>query len=173
LLQRLQITAILVTHDYADALALGQHILVMDRGQPVQFGTREELLFAPRSQFVADFTGVNYFEGQVVGNGQQPREIQVGATRLYATTEAQGEVSVSFFPSEVMLSVEEPHTSARNVLHGPVREIVHLGDRLRVHVDAALPVVAEVTAESFAALELEEGKDVYAFFKATAVRVSD
>ena len=138
----------------------------------VQWGTREELLFTPQSQFVADFTGVNFFEGQVRGNGPQPRQIQIGPAQLFATTEAQGEVSVSFFPSEVMLSLEEPHTSARNVLYGPVREIVHLGDRLRVHVEGDLPVVAELTTESFAAMGLEEGKNVYAFFKATALRIS-
>ena len=172
LLRRLQITAIVVTHDYADALALGQHILVMDQGQAVQWGTREELLLTPQSQFVADFTGVNYYEGQVVGNGAQPRKIRIGPAQLFATTEAQGEVSVSFFPSEVILSLEEPHTSARNVLYGPVREIVHLGDRLRVHVEGDLPVVAELTTEAFGALGLEEGKNVYAFFKATALRVS-
>jgi len=167
----LRATTILVTHDYEDALVLGDRILVMDQGKVVQCGTRQDLLFHPRSRFVADFTGVNYFEGKVKTTGTQPREISIGKECIYAATEVEGEVTVSFFPSVVILSVEQPHSSARNVFYGPILEVVHLGDRLRLHLDTPLPLVAELTAKAFEALDLAEGKNVYAFFKATAIRV--
>ena len=51
--------------------------------------------------------------------------------------------------------------------------VLDLGARLRVHLDGALPLVAEVTPDAFRALELRDGKAVYAFFKATAVRVAE
>ena len=171
LLKQMDAAAVFVTHDYADALAFGHRILVLDRGEMVQEGTRDELLLNPRSRFVADFTGVNYFEGRTAAGEGQPRRVQVGETTVSAVTEVEGEVSLSILPTDVMLSLEEPHASARNVVRGTVRDMVHLGDRVRVHLDAGFPLVAEVTAEACRSLGVRDGVALYAFFKATAVRV--
>ncbi len=46
-----------------------------------------------------------------------------------------------------------------------------MGPFLKVELDCGFPLVSYVTRESFAALELAEGKDVYATFKATAVHI--
>jgi molybdenum ABC transporter ATP-binding protein len=168
----LHATALVVSHDYEDALALGTRIMVMERGAVAQFGTRQDLLYRPRSRFVAQFTGVNYFEGRAVTHADHGCEIDVGTARLSAACDSTGDVSASFFPSDVTLSATRPDSSARNVFHGVVRDVVDLGDRVRVHVDGALPLVAEVTPRSFEALALAAGRPVYAFFKATAVRVA-
>lgn len=170
-LKRVHAAAVLVTHDYTDALAFGHRILVMDRGGAAQEGTREELLLAPRSRFVADFTGVNYFEGHAVAGEGQPRRVHVGGVVLSAVTEVAGAVSLSLLPTDVVLSHDEPRTSARNVLRGVVQDVVHLGGRARVHLDVGVPVVAEVTAEACRALDVRDGATLYASFKATAVRV--
>jgi molybdenum ABC transporter ATP-binding protein len=173
LLRRLGVAVILVTHDYEDALVLGRRILVMEKGRISREGTHEELLLHPRSRFVADFTGVNYFEGAVESGGDQPRQVRVGDAVLYAVTELEGEVSVSFFPSDVTVSTAEPHTSARNVFRGALREVANLGGRLRLQVEAPLPVVADITPDAYAALALREGAPVYVAVKATCVRVSE
>jgi ABC-type sulfate/molybdate transport systems ATPase subunit len=49
------ITVLLVTHDLADVFALGQRILVYDRGQVIQQGTRDEVFFRPQNLRVAEF----------------------------------------------------------------------------------------------------------------------
>src|SRR5918998_1165312 len=49
--------ALLVTHDFSDAALLGDRVGVIDAGRVVQEGTPTELAAAPRSAFVADFTG--------------------------------------------------------------------------------------------------------------------
>ena len=170
-LKRVRAAAVLVTHDYADALAFGHRILVVAEGRAVQEGTHEELLVAPCSRFVADFTGVNYFEGNAVADGGRTQRVHVGEAVLHAATEATGEVSLSVLPTDVMLSLEPPHTSARNVLQGAVRDVVHLGGRVRVHLEVGVPIVAEVTAEACRLLGIRDGVTLYASFKATAVRV--
>ena len=53
----LQITAIYVTHDQEEAMAISDRIAVMSRGKIIQIGTAEELYFKPRSEFVAKFIG--------------------------------------------------------------------------------------------------------------------
>jgi molybdate transport system ATP-binding protein len=52
---RWRITVLLVTHDLADVFALGQRVLVYDRGQIIQQGTRDEVFFRPNSRRVAEF----------------------------------------------------------------------------------------------------------------------
>jgi molybdate transport system ATP-binding protein len=54
-LDRLGLPTIVVTHDAADAKALGQRIIVLEGGKVSQSGTWEELSARPRSQFVAEF----------------------------------------------------------------------------------------------------------------------
>ncbi len=57
LLRSLGITAIYVTHDQGEAMALGDRIVVMNIGRAAQIGTPREIYFKPKNQFVADFIG--------------------------------------------------------------------------------------------------------------------
>ena len=52
---RLQQTAILVTHDLAEAAYLGDEIVLMNEGRIVQRGTLRELREQPARSFVSDF----------------------------------------------------------------------------------------------------------------------
>jgi len=54
-LRRLALPALIVTHDPADAMALGHRIAVLEAGQIVQVGTWAELRSAPATPFVAEF----------------------------------------------------------------------------------------------------------------------
>ena len=55
--------ALLVTHDFAEAAQLGDRVGIIDQGRVVQQGTPSELAAAPRSAFVADFTGAVVLTG--------------------------------------------------------------------------------------------------------------
>jgi putative spermidine/putrescine transport system ATP-binding protein len=57
LLRALGITTIYVTHDQAEAMELGDRIVVMQKGAIAQIGTPRDIYFAPRSRFVAEFIG--------------------------------------------------------------------------------------------------------------------
>ena len=57
LLRSLGITAIYVTHDQAEAMALGDRIVVMDIAKVAQVGTPREIYFEPGNRFVAEFIG--------------------------------------------------------------------------------------------------------------------
>lgn len=54
-----QLTTILVTHDQAEALALGERVAVMNEGAIEQLATPAELRARPASKFVADFLDPN------------------------------------------------------------------------------------------------------------------
>lgn len=72
LLQRFQITAIYVTHDQIEAMALGDQVAVMRAGRVEQVGLFQQVLHKPVNVFVAGFLGsppMNLFTGGVVGEG--------------------------------------------------------------------------------------------------------
>lgn len=57
LLRALGITAIYVTHDQSEAMALGDRICVMEAGRIAQIGSGRDLYHHPANTFVADFIG--------------------------------------------------------------------------------------------------------------------
>lgn len=64
--RRFNLTAVYVTHDQEEALAVSDRIVVMSQGKIAQIGTPHELYNKPNSRFVADFIGdANLIEGRV------------------------------------------------------------------------------------------------------------
>jgi len=64
------VTAVYVTHDQAEALALSDQIAVMHSGRLQQFGTPDEVYTRPRNRVVADFMGhVNFLAGNMEPGG--------------------------------------------------------------------------------------------------------
>src|SRR5689334_934626 len=57
LLRALGVTTIYVTHDQAEAMELGDRIVVMQKGSIAQIGTPSDIYFTPRNRFVAEFIG--------------------------------------------------------------------------------------------------------------------
>jgi len=165
--------AIMVTHDYIDALTFGDRICVMDRGRVLQMGPRDQLLHHPKSRFVADLTGVNFFEGTISSGSEAGLvEVWVGESCLHVAHERRdmGGVLVAFFPSEVTISRERPSGSARNVFQSQIKEIIHLGDKVRLSLNGAMPMCAEISADARREMSIGEGDTVYASLKATAIR---
>jgi molybdate transport system ATP-binding protein len=74
----------------------------------------------------------------------------------------------------VTLSLHPPVGSARNVLKGPIEELLPeppSGDRVRVLLATHPAIAAQVTQAAADALGLRTGVEVYASFKATALEL--
>ena len=66
--QEVGITAIYVTHDQSEAMAISDKIIIMDKGVVAQMGTPQEIYYHPVNEFVADFIGeANFLRGPMVG----------------------------------------------------------------------------------------------------------
>ena len=64
--QELGITAVYVTHDQSEALAISDLIMLMDQGAIVETGAPQEIYRRPHAEFTANFIGVaNAFDGTV------------------------------------------------------------------------------------------------------------
>ena len=168
-LGQLGLPTLLVTHDYGDAAALADRVGVLVDGRIVQLGTPAELVAAPASPFVADFTGVNFLRGVASPGRDGPTHVELaeGAV-VYSTDAGRGHVGVVVFPWEITLARSAPADSVRNHLTGRVAALTPVGNRVRVRVG---PITAEVTAASAEQLGLRPGEEVVATFKAAGTRL--
>ena len=169
-----RVTTVCVTHSPMEALALGERIAVMERGRIVQEGMPGDLLRRPRSSVVAEFLGLNFFRGSIGARHDDGLvDVRTAAGTITAIDPGgDAEVFVAVNPREIVLSLERPAGSARNVFGGTVVEIAPeppAGERVRVAVATAPPLVAELTQSAVAALGLAPGSAVFAAFKATGV----
>lgn len=161
---------VLVTHDPVDALGLADRVIVVENGRTGESGSVMDIAKHPKSQYAARFVGLNRIEGHgsSVGTHVEVRS-EIGSFYVVPDQPIEdGEVACVFHPSAVALSLEEPRTSARNVLHVTVREVTVSGGRARVDLGA---FAAEVTPSALEELRLAEGVPVYAAIKATQITV--
>ncbi|MDP2712474.1 MAG: ABC transporter ATP-binding protein [Solirubrobacteraceae bacterium] len=174
ILAEVGVPALLVTHDFVEAAALGHRVGVIDGGRVVQEGTAAELAAAPATAFVADFTGAVVLTGAAWRDDGVTRVTLDGGGELTSTDHAEGAVAASIFPWEVTIEPagEAAHGSTRNRLAAEVVSVTEIGGRVRVGLLTPQPLAAEVTRESLAELGLVPGRRVIASFKATATRIT-
>jgi len=126
LLRALGITAVYVTHDQAEAMSLGDRIVVMSRGRVAQVGTPRNIYFEPQDNFVADFIGtINRIDGTVRDGRFESRG---GVLPLGGR--ADGPLEVLFRPENAV--IREPESS---MFRGRVSGAFFLGDRTRLIID--------------------------------------
>jgi len=73
----LRVTALYVTHDQAEAFALGDRVAVMRDGGVVQVGTPDELWARPADEDIARFLGLSVLDGKAI----RPEAVAVRAAR--------------------------------------------------------------------------------------------
>jgi len=150
LLRRLRMTAVYVTHDQAEAMALGDRIVVMSQGQVAQIGRPREVYFAPQSRFVAEFVGtMNRLHG-VVRNGH----LEVMGGRVPWRGRAAGEVEALFRPERA--AIVDPGAGQ---VKGRVATSFFLGDRTRLLVEGV--TTGALIVETTDRRDFQPGQDVH------------
>lgn len=185
-------TTLQVTHDFDDALRLGDHVAVLADGRIAQQGRPETVFREPVSPFVAQFTGAGtVIAGTVVratdtGDGvgaavaasattERPRfaaTFRSGPLTFDVLAERDGPMHAVLRPDELTVHLEPPPpSSARNVVAGRVLHLERSGGAVHITVDAGVPITAAVTPASAAAMGLTVERAVWLSFKATAVHL--
>ena len=130
LLRRLHITAIHVTHDQQEALAIADRLAVMRAGRIVQVGRGEDLYRSPSHPFVAEFLGrVNRLErGQdAIAQGV----VRLGGTTLPCPGAWQGHATLLVRPEDIEVGAPRLDWAA-----AVVERRTFLGDRVQLHLRA-------------------------------------
>jgi iron(III) transport system ATP-binding protein len=133
-LKRLQrelgVTAVYVTHDQSEALAMSDTIAVIAQGRMMQVGSPRDIYFRPANEFVASFIGhTNILRGRLDGAGNAVELEGGGTLRCRTDGEAGPDVAISIRPEDIALQKTAPQNGeAMNVLPGVVTAASFLGN---------------------------------------------
>ena len=169
---QLKVTTIHVTHDFEEAVALGERIAVLGEGGIKQVGTPEQIFRQPDSEFVARFAMArNIFAGEVVERDDGNTVFRTEGTELIVVTDLRGKLHASVRPEDILISAEPLRSSARNSFCGTVTSITDKGSTLYLTVTLPPDFICLVTRRSFEEMGLAQGQEVYITFKASAVHI--
>jgi molybdate transport system ATP-binding protein len=154
---------LLVTHDPLDAMVLADRLVIVEQGAVVQQGPPAQVARQPRTDYVAQLVGLNLYRGTADGTTVTLDD----SGRFTVAEPATGPVYVAFPPTAVSLHPEPPAGSPRNSWPDTVTHIEQHAHTVRVRLDGAPPVLADVTPATVAELHLVPGTNLHATVKAT------
>ncbi len=130
--QALGITAIYVTHDQSEAMAISDNIILMKGGVIAQMGSPTEIYYHPNSEFVADFIGeCNFLPCTVktILDGEAEVETQGKTVRVHA-----GEMLESGTAAKIVLRPEAIEIGDQGILPCKVELSCFMGSYQNYHV---------------------------------------
>jgi molybdate transport system ATP-binding protein len=176
LLKELGIPTLLVTHDRTEAMALGDHLVVMDSGQMVQQGPVHEVFSRPSSLAVAGVVAMETVQpARVVDSANGLVTVTAGERKLVSVAQplpAGTEVYVCIRAEDVILVKGEPlHSSPRNALSARVTHLTPEGSLVRINLDAGFALAALLTKQACEELAIKPDDNVLALVKAPHVHL--
>jgi len=130
--RRLGITAIYVTHDQAEALAISDRIAVMSEGRVLQYAPPSDIYERPTSRFVAEFIGRSSFlRGIVVGASEGRVQVKLADSGTVVSATSTGARLAAGAP--VVLAVRSERIDVRgenaseNVVNARIKSFVYAG----------------------------------------------
>jgi spermidine/putrescine transport system ATP-binding protein len=174
--RKLGATFVYVTHDQSEALVMSDRIAIMNEGRIVQEGTPREIYTRPVSVFASDFIGeTNLLPGTVQSISGEDVVVALGSGVLGRASAPAGalasgaRVTLSVRPEAIRVRPADDDAKAgHEQIAGAIREIVYLGNRLRieVEVEGGIALWAELRDEE--AVDLRVGSAVKLSWSAAA-----
>jgi molybdate transport system ATP-binding protein len=176
LLKQLGIPTVLVTHERTEALALGDQLVVMDRGKIVQRGPVHEVFSRPASLAVASIVAMETVQpGRVLESEEGLVSVMTGQTKLVSLSSPLAigsEVYVCIRAEDVILiKGETARSSSRNSLRVRVVKLTAEGVVVRIDLDGGFPLAAILTKQACEELALKPGEQVTALIKAPQIHL--
>lgn len=129
LLREFHITAIFVTHDQDEAMAIADRVAVMSHGHVVQSGTPEELYRNPKSTFVAEFVG----NAMLLDGNIDSTTLHLNGGTLLLPRDGSGH--------NVFVRAEDVRIDAEGPMTGQVETVTFLGTHYKIGISGIMPDV--------------------------------
>jgi iron(III) transport system ATP-binding protein len=136
--QQLGVTAVYVTHDQSEAMALSDRVIVMNKGRIEQVGPPREIYQVPATAFVAAFVGTsNFLHGRIGRRDGTLAYATLGGGDEIAVPDKSldGEVQIALRPQFCTVqAVAAPVPQGANALAGTIARIIYFGERSEASV---------------------------------------
>jgi len=174
-----RVPILLVSHDPVEIQALADEVLLLREGRMVAAGKPMDMLFRPE---VYASPGAPRFENllscRIIDKEDHATRVRVGEEGPFLMVpfvegDPASEVILTLPASDILLAREEPRAiSARNRIPGKVESVRSVEGHQLVSVDvgSSRPLVAEVTADAVAELNLKPGKGVFLLIKSRSIQ---
>ena len=173
-----RIPILYVTHSRDEVFALGERVLVLDRGRIVAQGTPHEVLEAPLQETIAQLAGFeNIFDAQVESVHEDRGTMRCRLTGITARTPVELEtplvrvelgspLRVGIRAGDILLATAPPAgLSARNVLAGRIATLERRDVIVSARVDCGVEMEVHLTLAARDSLALTPDKDVWLVIK--------
>ncbi|MDZ4675504.1 MAG: ABC transporter ATP-binding protein [Gemmatimonadota bacterium] len=171
-------TTLQVTHDFDDALRLGDQVAVLSEGRVAQAGPPDQVFRFPNSPFVARFIGAGTVLAGVLERSQAGTEgdpfaarFQSGALSLEVIASHEGPAHAVIRPEDILLSRDPFPGTPRNRFPARITRVERTGALAYVHLDAGVQLVAVITSATADEMQPAVGEVLHAALKATAVHL--
>ena len=177
--QQLKMTAIYVTHDQEEALAISDRIAVMNGGKIQQLDEPEEIYSHPRTAFAATFVGAsNQFKGILESAAEGRCRTGDYTLRIAPQTTLQDGEAVLIVVRPEELTIQRANASAAPQANGTINSIrgvidlrTFLGPFTRFHVHVADAIILTADVPSQQARGYESGQEVVLSFPPEACQI--
>ena len=177
-----QLPILYVTHQRDEVDALGERVIVLDRGRVVSEGIPHAVLDAPRTKRLAHAAGFeNHLRAVVLelreGDGVMRARLDGSDTELelpLGYARVGDRVSVAIRAGDILLAAQRPSgLSARNILEGTIESVETRGATAVCSVFAGAKFLVHVTPGALRALEIAVGKRVWLVIKTHSCQLVD
>lgn len=141
ILESVNVTCVMVTHDQEEAMTMASRVGIMDQGVIRQVGAPFDVYENPNSRMTAEFIGsVNIFEGKM--SKDEPDHAELTCSQLSVPIRAAHgvvgnigmDMAFALRPEKVDISRKKPD-QPHNYAQGVIRDIAYLGSHSIYHVD--------------------------------------
>ena len=177
-------TAVYVTHDHAEALALADRIAVMNAGRLEQIGTPSEIFLTPRTHFVAEFVGFeNLLRGQISKTSGELAHVALAGSDLQLVSgnpiglAAETPVWLALRAAQIVaVPLDHPVPDNATLLTGILSQVTYAGDRYLAQVvvedrTLAVTLALDVWGTSAHTRESVSGRSVHVLIQPGAAVV--
>lgn len=161
-----------VTHSREEVFALGERVIVLEKGRVVAQGTPHEVMSAPHHETVAQLAGFeNIFEAVVTAahDNRGTMTCRIGDVELETPlirAEIGSTLRVGIRAGDILLATPRPHgLSARNIIPGRLVSLEQRDVIVSARVDCGVEMEVHLTLAARDALQLQPGHEVWLIVK--------
>jgi molybdopterin-binding protein len=160
---------IYVTHNFEEAIAISDRIIVIKEGDIIKQGFINDYINNPDDVWIASF----FRHKNIIFGYLKDREFSVENSDLIikTTLEGEGETSIMIKGDEIILSKEKIFSSALNCFEGKIKDFKPELYNREITIDVrGVMFKVIITEESFKKLSLDYNSEVYLSFKANSIK---